>query len=111
MADLTTNTAKTLVTVAQTNRYIFGDADVGCAGQVAIDLDTNGGTFTIAFQCKVPGASNWRTLAAYPADGTSLVTSTSTAGAYRVDASGVLVAVNVTATTGSPQVVFNPVVG
>jgi len=110
MADVT-GTPMRRETTAAVNRYILGDASPSAAGIITIGYDLNSGTSTYDFQCRVPGATTWVACNAYPADSETPATSGTTTETYRIDATGVQVALNVSAVTGSPRFTWIATIG
>jgi hypothetical protein len=110
MADVSNIPMRTETTAA-VNRYILGDASPSTSGVVTISYDLNGGTSTYDFQCRAPGATTWVATNAYQADSTTPATSGTTTKTWRIDATGVQVALNVSAVTGSPRFTWIGTVG
>lgn len=89
------------------NRYILGDAGQFMEGgmrRLAVQCFLNAGTITYAFQCRVPGHVTWQAIQGIPqsAIGTP-ASSGSTSEVFQFTIDGLEFAINVTATTGSPQ--------
>ena len=111
MADVIANKIGVETAVAATNRYIFGDAEVGFAAQIVFTLDLNTGTITCAPQARVRGSDLWVTCLAVPKDSTTGATSLTGANTYVMDASGCECALNVTASSGAPVITWTAVTG
>ncbi len=111
MADVTLSTPA-LVTTMGNNRYILGDADSGRASQFAIQIDLNGGAATYAFYVRVSPETAWAAAMAYPVSTpTTGATSGATSNVWMLDASGKQVSLDVSGTSGSPQLTYLPLVG
>lgn len=110
MADVFPGTGFRGTTVA-VNRYILGGGPQEWKGQLAIEIDLNGGTCTYDFVVRV-GSGAWVAASAYPVNALAApVTSGTTTQVYMIDASGKDVAVNVTVATGSPQLYYRAIRG
>jgi hypothetical protein len=110
MADIFPGTTYAGTTLA-VNRYILGGGPPDWAGQVAIQIDLNGGTCSYAFQSRVGSAGAWQAATAYPVSTNVGATSGTGSDIWMIDASGKDIAVNVTATTGSPKLYYRAIRG
>ena len=110
MADIVKNVAGEATIVAATNRYILGDASPDSASWMRIQIDLNGGTGTFDFYTRLRGAGlSWCAALAYPTSApTTGASSVSSSNNWLIDATGLEVSVNVTASSGSPKLAFLP---
>ena len=110
MADVNSGLQRTQFT-AGVNRYIVGCVEPARAALFTFQIDLNGGTCTCVPQVRVPGQTTWQAGLAYPVSSTTGSASLTSSDVYRLDATGVEVALNFTATSGSPLVSYLATVG
>ena len=102
-------TANADVSITAVDTYLLGDGSDYSSSQMGIEL-VAGTTITAAFECSI-GGSAWVALNAFPSNSTTPVTSTTTAGIWRVDSSLVKVRLNVTVITGTWTLQYRPGIG
>lgn len=97
------------ITPLAVTTYELGDGSPFTTSAIAIQL-VIGTTTTMAFECSMDG-TNWVAINAMPSNSTTAVTSTTTAGIWRIDTSGLRIRLNVTVSTGTNTVTWKPLVG
>jgi hypothetical protein len=115
MADVNISTVAspvfgTLFTVG-VNRYILGNVapfQSGAQRKLAVQVFLNTGTISYAFQARVPGQATWQAIQGTPLSALGTPASSGTTSeAFQFTIDGLEFAINVTATTGSPQVALS----
>lgn len=102
MADLNAFAQGTAITLG-VNRYILGTMDPARANIVTAQIDLNGGTCTVVPQVRVKPQTTWQAAQVFPVSAPTTGSASLTGSdVYRLDATGVEVAFNCTAVTGSP---------
>ena len=112
MADVYKKAQNETFTLANGDRFILGDGDVGRASILVFEIDLNGGTTTVVPQVRVRGETTWAPAQAFPVSAPTTGSASLTAtDVYRLDVTGCEAALNCTAATGSPQVTYCFLIG